>query len=76
MKGLLLRLSGLDADAENAVRVIGFFDRLITARADLDTLVRSTADLAGCPVGVHAPGHGLSQRAAPGAGVSAPGTAP
>ncbi|RSD09561.1 helix-turn-helix domain-containing protein [Amycolatopsis eburnea] len=76
MKGLLLRLSGLDADAENAVRVIGFFDRLITARADLDTLTRSTADLAGCPVGVHAPGRGLSLRAAPGTGVSAPGTAP
>ncbi|WP_439380026.1 PucR family transcriptional regulator [Amycolatopsis lexingtonensis] len=76
MKGLLLRLSGLDADAENAVRVIGFFDRLITARADLDTLVRSTADLAGCPVGVHAPGRGLSLRATPGGAVSAPGTAP
>ncbi|UOX91888.1 helix-turn-helix domain-containing protein [Amycolatopsis sp. FBCC-B4732] len=76
MKGLLLRLSGLDADAENAVRVIGFFDRLITARADLDTLVRTTADLAGCPVGVHAPGRGLSLRAAPGGEVSAPGTAP
>ena len=43
MQGLLLRLSGLDADAENAVRVIGFFDRLITARASLDALVRSTA---------------------------------
>ncbi|WP_370963035.1 helix-turn-helix domain-containing protein [Amycolatopsis sp. cg9] len=76
MKGLLLRLSGLDADAENAVRVIGFFDRLITAHADLDTLVRSTADLAGCPVGVHAPGRGLSLRAAPGGDVGAPGTAP
>lgn len=67
MKGLLLRLSGLDADAENAVRVIGFFDRLITERAGLDALVRSTADLAGCPVGLHAPGQGLSLRAEPGA---------
>lgn len=76
MKGLLLRLSGLDADAENAVRVIGFFDRLITARADLDALVRSTAELAGCPVGVHAPGQGLSLRAEPGGDVTAPGAAP
>jgi hypothetical protein len=76
MKGLLLRLSGLDADAENAVRVIGFFDRLITGRAGLDALVRSTAELAGCPVGVHAPGQGLSLRADPGADVTTPGTAP
>lgn len=76
MKGLLLRLSGLDADAENAVRVIGFFDRLITARADLDTLVCSTAELAGCPVGVHAPGQGLSLRAEPGGPASSPGAAP
>ncbi|MFJ7214575.1 helix-turn-helix domain-containing protein [Amycolatopsis sp. NPDC098790] len=76
MKGLLLRLSGLDADAENAVRVIGFFDRLITGRAGLDALVRSTADLAGCPVGVHAPGQGMSLRAAPGEAVATPGTAP
>ncbi|MFD9700268.1 helix-turn-helix domain-containing protein [Lentzea sp. NPDC059081] len=59
MKGLLLRLSGLDADAEGAVRVIGFFDRLITERAGLDALVRSTSELAGCPVGLHAPGQGL-----------------
>ncbi|MEV7098212.1 helix-turn-helix domain-containing protein [Amycolatopsis sp. NPDC051045] len=76
MKGLLLRLSGLDADAENAVRVIGFFDRLITGRAGLDALVRSTAELAGCPVGVHAPGQGLSLRAAAGADVVTPGPAP
>ncbi|WP_284747152.1 helix-turn-helix domain-containing protein [Amycolatopsis sp. RTGN1] len=76
MKGLLLRLSGLDADAENAVRVIGFFDRLITGRAGLDALVRSTAELAGCRVGVHAPGQGLSLRAEPGEDVMTPGTAP
>ncbi|KOV81244.1 helix-turn-helix domain-containing protein [Nocardia sp. NRRL S-836] len=71
MKGLLLRLSGLDADAENAVRVIGFFDRLITDRAGLDTLVRTTAELAGCPVGLCAPGQGVSLRAAPGSAVTA-----
>ncbi|SDG58693.1 PucR C-terminal helix-turn-helix domain-containing protein [Lentzea fradiae] len=63
MKGLLLRLSELDADAEGAVRVIGFFDRLITERAGLDRLVRSTSELAGCPAGLHAPGQGLALRA-------------
>lgn len=76
MKGLLLRLSGLDADAENAVRLIGFFDRLITERVSVDALVHTTAQLAGCPVGVHAPGQGLSLRAEPGAEVSTSGLAP
>lgn len=76
MKGLLLRLSGLDADAENAVRVIGFFDRLISDRVGFDALVRATAELAGCPVGVHAPGQGLSLRAEPGAAVGTSGRAP
>lgn len=71
MRGLLLRLSALDADAENAVRVIGFFDRLITERAGLDTLVRATAELAGCPVGLHAPGRGLSLRGDAVGGVTA-----
>ncbi|MET9631601.1 helix-turn-helix domain-containing protein [Lentzea sp. NPDC006480] len=71
MRGLLLRLSTLDADAENAVRVIGFFDRLITERAGLDALVRSTSELAGCPVGLHAPGQGLALRADSGGAVTA-----
>ncbi|MGF6882650.1 hypothetical protein ABIA39_001592 [Nocardia sp. GAS34] len=65
MKGLLLRLSGLDADAESAVRVIEFFDALITGRADLDTLLRNTAALAECQVGVEAAGRGLVLRADP-----------
>ena len=65
MKGLLLRLSSLDADAESAVRVIGFFDALMTDRAELGTLLRSTAALAECPVGVDAPGRGLVLRADP-----------
>lgn len=52
MKGLLLRLSTLDADAENAVRVIGFFDKLVSGRVTLRTLVRETARLAECSAGV------------------------
>ncbi|WP_163510775.1 helix-turn-helix domain-containing protein [Fodinicola acaciae] len=61
MEGLILRLSALDADAENALRVIGFFDRLITGQADLDSLVRHAAQLAECPAGVT--GKGLFVRA-------------
>jgi hypothetical protein len=66
MKGLLLRLSGLDADAESAVRVIGFFDALVTGKADLNTLLRTTAALAECQVGIDAAGRGLVLRADPG----------
>jgi PucR C-terminal helix-turn-helix domain len=59
MEGLLLRLSGLDADAENAVRVIGFFDRLVAGHASLDTVVKAAAELAECPAGVSSPARGL-----------------
>ncbi|RSM70516.1 PucR family transcriptional regulator [Kibdelosporangium aridum] len=59
MEGLLLRLSSLDADAENAVRVIGFFDRLIASRASLDAIVRKASGLAECPLGVSSSTRGL-----------------
>lgn len=63
MEGLLLRLSALDADAENAVRVIRFFDDLVARPVDLDTLVRSTAHLAACKVGVSSTKRGLTLQA-------------
>jgi hypothetical protein len=56
MKGLLLRLSMVDADAEAAVRVIAYFDALVEHRATLAALVRSTAALAECPAGLTLPG--------------------
>lgn len=73
MEGLLLRLSALDADAESAVRVINFFDRLISNRVDLPTLVRDVATLTGRDAGVHSPHPGLSVRAP--ARTRAPGSA-
>lgn len=51
MKGLLLRLSALDADAEAAVRVIAYFDRLVESGATAREAVRATAALAECVVG-------------------------
>ena len=51
MKGLLLRLSALDADAEAAVRVIAYFDRLVESGATTREAVRATAALAECVVG-------------------------
>ncbi|MEV5848470.1 helix-turn-helix domain-containing protein [Streptomyces sp. NPDC051985] len=52
MRGLLLRLSALDAAAENAVRVIRFFDELMARRVDIETLSQEASKLAECPVGV------------------------
>lgn len=72
MKGLLLRLSALDAGAETAVRVIAFFDRLIEHRATAVELVRSAAALAECPVGLERPGEPTLRHASDGAVVTAP----
>ncbi|HEY4455985.1 MAG TPA: hypothetical protein VGN81_16855, partial [Pseudonocardiaceae bacterium] len=52
MKGLLLRLSAIDADAESAVRVIACFDELIARRAGRADVVRLAASLAECPAGL------------------------
>lgn len=59
MEGLLLRLSALDADAENAVRLIGFFDRLVASKPSIDTAVKKAGDLAECPVGAFSTASGL-----------------
>ncbi|MEV4596949.1 helix-turn-helix domain-containing protein [Amycolatopsis sp. NPDC049253] len=52
MKGLLLRLSAVDSDAEAAVRVIAYFDELVAHHATTSDLVRATASLAECVAGL------------------------
>ncbi|GAA3617530.1 PucR family transcriptional regulator [Streptomyces chitinivorans] len=64
MKGLLLRLSALDADAATAVRVIAHFEALLGGALDPVTLTRSTAGLAGCAAGLELP-DGRTVRFAP-----------
>ncbi|SEP65961.1 helix-turn-helix domain-containing protein [Streptomyces radiopugnans] len=64
MKGLLLRLSALDADAATAVRVIAHFEALLGGALDPVTLTRSTAGLAGCAAGLELP-DGRAARFAP-----------
>lgn len=59
MRGLLLRLSTMDADAEAAVRIIAYFDALIEQRATLAQLTRAAAALAQCPAGLERAGTGL-----------------
>ncbi|NJP99716.1 helix-turn-helix domain-containing protein [Streptomyces zingiberis] len=71
MKGLLLRLSALDADAAGAVRVIAHFEALMGAGPDAVALVRSTAGLARCPAGLES-SDGRTVRFGPG-GAALPG---
>ncbi|MFI7275991.1 PucR family transcriptional regulator [Streptomyces sp. NPDC049879] len=72
MKGLLLRLSSLDADAAAAVRVIAHYQALLSGGAvDPVVLVRSTAGLAQCPAGAET-ADGRTARFAPD-GVALPG---
>ncbi|MGW2653974.1 PucR family transcriptional regulator [Streptomyces sp. NPDC001478] len=65
MKGLLLRLSALDADAATAVRVIAHFEALLGGGPDPVSLARSTAGLAGCAAGLELP-DGRAARFGPG----------
>jgi hypothetical protein len=65
MFGLLMRLSALDADAASAVRVIGFFDALVEHETGIDVILRQTAVLAECPVGVRTADGQLSDRVEP-----------
>lgn len=64
MKGLLLRLSALDADAATAVRVIAHFEALLGGGPDPVSLTRSTAGLAGCAAGLELP-DGRTERFGP-----------
>lgn len=66
MFGLLRRLSAVDADAASAVRVIGFYDALVEQGADIDTILRQTAELAECPVGLRSANGQLCECMEPG----------
>jgi hypothetical protein len=48
MRGLLLRLSTVDAEAEAAVRIIAAFDQLVAQRAEIGGIVRTAAAVAEC----------------------------
>lgn len=65
MQGLLLRLSGLDSDAESAVRLISFFDALIEQRASVEVLLRHAAALAERAVGIQDDDGRFAKRATP-----------
>lgn len=51
MKELIGKLSALDPEASEALKVVSFFDAMITNRAGLDALLRGAAVLAGTVAG-------------------------
>ena len=57
MHELLTQLSGLDAGAEAAVRIISSYDTLIDRRVPFGALTRATAALAQCAAGISRPHH-------------------
>jgi hypothetical protein len=59
MRGLLLRLSTIDAQAEAALRIIAAFDQLIAQHADIGGVVRAAAAIAECNAGLWDPQRSL-----------------
>ncbi|MET9291388.1 helix-turn-helix domain-containing protein [Streptomyces sp. NPDC003077] len=65
MEALAVRLSGLDAQVEGAIRVVMFYDTLMRRRVDLPALARASAGLAECVAGIRLHGTGRTIRMAP-----------
>ncbi|MGW6655992.1 helix-turn-helix domain-containing protein [Rhodococcus sp. NPDC055024] len=58
MQGLMYRLAELEADSAGLVRVIDYFDTLVRHGADTASLLRASAQLADCVVGIEIVEHG------------------
>ena len=65
MEALVHRLSQLDSQVEGALRVVTFYDTLISRRVDLPALARASAGLAECVAGMRLHGTGRVLRVAP-----------
>ncbi|PSL37763.1 PucR-like helix-turn-helix protein [Labedella gwakjiensis] len=57
MQELVGRLTALDAEATETLKVISYFDALVDGHAGIDVLLRGAAILSGCTVGFTADGH-------------------
>jgi len=56
MQELVGRLTALDAEATETLKVISYFDALVDGRAGVDVLLRGAAVLSGCAAGFRAEG--------------------
>ena len=65
MEALVERLSRLDSQVEGAIRVVMFYDTLISRRVDLPALARASAVLAECVAGIRLHGTGRAIRVSP-----------
>jgi hypothetical protein len=65
MQGLMLKLLNVDAAGERALRVVSYFDQLLVHQPNLESVVRASAILADCPVGLVLPRIGLRLRFGP-----------
>ena len=65
MQELVGRLTALDPEASESLKVVGYFDALVGGQVSVDVLVRSAAVLAGCPAGARF-SDGRSTRMSPG----------
>ncbi|MFC5149903.1 PucR family transcriptional regulator [Streptomyces aureoversilis] len=65
MEALFVRLSQLDAEAGDAIRVVMFYDTLMRRRVDLPALARASAGLAECVTGIRLFGTGRAIRIGP-----------
>ncbi|MEW2034776.1 helix-turn-helix domain-containing protein [Streptomyces roseifaciens] len=65
MEALVVRLSQLDAEAGDAIRVVMFYDTLMRRRVDLPALARASAGLAECVAGIRLFGTGRVIRIGP-----------
>ncbi len=52
MQELVGRLTALDPEASESLKVVGYFDALVGGQVSVDVLVRSAAVLAGCPAAI------------------------
>lgn len=64
MQELVGRLTALDPEASESLKVVGYFDALVSGQVSVDVLTRSAAVLAGCAAGVRL-GTGRVVRATP-----------
>lgn len=58
----MVKLLNVNAPGERALRVVAYFDQLVSNTPDLDAVVRATAVIADCPAGMELPSRGLSVR--------------